>query len=437
MSDPTLALLMFGALFLCVFLGIPVAFSLFGVAVVFGYTVFGFHLGAPLYNAVLQVSSQTLLTAVPAFVFMGAMLDRSGIAERLFRAVQLWLGRLPGGLAVTTMGMASIFAAATGVVGAVEIVIGMMAIPAMMSYGYNKALISGTICAGGSLGTMIPPSLVVVIYASVASLPVGKMFAGMILPAALMVGLFLVYILGRCIIRPADGPPADEADFALPFKEKLAVTASAFVPTFVLIALVLGSIIVGVASPTEAASLGALGAVALSLVYRQFSWSSLYEALRSTIQVTSMIMLVVVFGTMFTNVFRVLGGSSYIQLLVTGSSFSPEVLVLILLAIVFVAGCVLDWVSVVLICAPIFLPIIDRLDVDPLWFAIAFIVVIQTSYLTPPMSPTIFYLRAVAPPEISYWDMYKGIFPFVIIQVFILAIILLFPEVVTFWTGGG
>ena len=431
MGSETLAALMFPLLFLFVFMGIPVAFALIATAFVMALPVFGELASLQIYNQVQNTASQLLLTAVPAFVFMGVMLEASGISERLFRAMQVWLGRLPGGLSLATMTMAAIIAASTGIVGAVEVVIGVMAIPIMMRYRYDRALISGTICAGGSLGTMIPPSIVVVIYAAIANESVGKLFAAVLFPAAIMVVLFLGYILVRAISNPTLAPPVVE-DEGLSFGQKLWISATGIVPAFLLIAAVLGAILLGVATPTEAASVGALGAVLLTMAYGRFSWPVLLDTLNRTLKINCMILLIVAGGNMFAGIFRLHQGNALVQDMVSTLDLSPLGIVGILLLIVFVAGFILDWVSVVLITLPIFLPILAAYDIDPIWFACVMIVVIQTSYLTPPMAPSIFYLRSIAPREITFSDMYRGVLPFIICQLIVLALVFFFPGLATY-----
>ena len=427
MSGETYAALMFPALFLLVFLGIPISFALFGIAFLFGIPIFKDFIGLQLYGSILQTATQYLLSAVPPFVLMGAVLERSGIAERLFKAMQLWLGRLPGGLALATISMAAVFAASTGIVGAVEVVIGIMTIPVMLSYHYSRSLVAGTICAGGSLGTMIPPSVVVVIYASVAQMSVGQLFAGILLPGLIMIGLFLGYSVSRCLLRPADGPPAVSKDDDTPLGQKLWVTLTALLPATALIVAVLGSIMVGIASPTEAASVGALGAILLTVAYGRFNTGMAIDTLKRTLLINCMIMMIVVGGTMFAAIFQVHGGHRLVGNVVDYLDLAPAAMLVMMLLIVFLAGFILDWVSVVLICLPIFLPLIKSIGVDPIWFAVLMIIVIQTSYLTPPMAPSIFYLRSIAPPEIGYRDMYMGVAPFVVCQVLVLVLVVLFP----------
>lgn len=431
MGNEIYAAAMFPLLFLFVFMGIPVAFALIATAFLMAVPAFGSLASLQIYNQIQNTASQLLLTAVPAFVFMGVMLEASGISERLFRAMQVWLGRLPGGLSLATMTMAAIIAASTGIVGAVEVVIGVMAIPIMLRYGYDRALISGTICAGGSLGTMIPPSIVVVIYAAIANESVGKLFAAVLFPAAIMVVLFLGYILFRAIRNPEVAPPiAEEEEISL--GEKLLVTVTGIVPAFMLIAAVLGAILLGVATPTEAASVGALGAILLTIAYRRFSWPVLLDTLERTLKINCMILLIVAGGNMFAGIFRLHKGNALVQDIVASLDLSAFGIVGALLFLVFIAGFILDWVSVVLITLPIFLPILSAYDIDPIWFATVMIVVIQTSYLTPPMAPSIFYLRSIAPTSITFGDMYRGVMPFIICQIIVLVLVMLFPELATY-----
>jgi tripartite ATP-independent transporter DctM subunit len=398
----------------------------------FGFAFLWTKVTGQFHNGLIGVASNFVLAAIPLFVFMGALLERSGIARLLFDAIRLFLGRLPGGLALTTTVMCAIFAASAGVVGAVEIVVGLMAVPAMMKAGYKKDLTAGTVCAGGSLGTMIPPSIVVVIYASLADVSIGDMYAGMIIPAGAMVALFLLYILLRCALDPSSGPgtPASETD--MDFGAKLALVIKAFVPAIALIMAVLGSIFAGVASPSEAAALGALGAVILSVCYRQFNVRMLIESLRQTIVISSMVLMIVVGGVMFTGVFILTGGGQLVRDIVTQNQLSPLMVIALFLFIIFILGFILDWISIVLITIPIFTPLVKSLGIDPIWFGVLVCITIQTSYLTPPMAPSIFYLRAIAPREITYMDMYKGVAPFILLQIATLALVFLWPKSATY-----
>lgn len=431
MADQLLAALMFPMLFGLIFLGLPVAFALIVTAFCFSWLFFGDMAPTQLYRFVERVASNSLYAAIPLFIFMGAMLERSGIAERLFLAMRLWLGRLPGGLALATISMCAIFAAGTGIVGAVEVMVGMMTIPTMMRVGYSRSLIAGTICAGGSLGTMIPPSIVVVIYASQAQLSIGALFAGVMLPGLLMVLLFLGYILARCWLRPQDAPPIASEELDMPTSVKLWVTATSVLPALLLVVAVVGSIMAGIAAPTEAAGVGALGTILLAMAYRRFTLSVLAQALSKSMLITAMVMFIVVGGTMFTSVFQLHGGRALISDTVNALGLTPVQTVFLLLAVVGLLGVVLDWVSVVLICVPIYEPLLRAAGIDPLWFGVMAIVMIQTSYLTPPMAPAIFYLKGVAPPEMTYGDMCRGVAPFVLAQLAVLFCVFFFPSLAT------
>jgi tripartite ATP-independent transporter DctM subunit len=426
-----LALWMFPVLFVLILLGFHVAFSLAGAALIFGYIAFGDIFVWQLVGRVETIATNFILVAVPLFVFMGSLLERSGIAERLFDAIRLWTARLPGGIAIATILMCVVFAASTGVVGATETVVGLLAIPAMLKYRYSKQLISGSICAGGSLGTIIPPSVVLIVMGPLADVSIGRLFAGAMMPGLLLSGLYLIYVLGLCLFRPADGPTSAMGDEPEPsLSEKLAITAKALVPPLLLVVAVLGSILGGLASPSEAAGIGGLGALILSLTYGSLTWTTLAEAVMKTVRITAMIMFILMAGTMFTSVFFSLGGMSTISGFVLGLELSPWWLLLLILLLAFLLGFFLEWISILMIFIPIFTPIVVQVGFDPVWFCILFLVVIQTSYLTPPMAPAIFYLRGIAPPEISIRDMYLGVVPFLAIQGLMVAILMVFPQTI-------
>ena len=434
--DASLALWMFPALMAMIFFGFPVALSLFSVAFVFGAIAFNFSLPAVnLFTQVIDsVASNSILAAVPLFILMGSLFERSGIAERLFEAIHLWTRRLPGGLAVGTVILCVIFAASSGVVGATESVVGLLAIPVMLRYAYDKGLIAGTICAGGSLGTIIPPSVVVIVLGPVADVDVGGLFMGMLFPGLILAALYIIYILVRCSIWPEDGRrlPPDENE--PPLARKLWITAEALLPPLTLIFAVLGTIILGWATPTEAAAMGAFGTIVLTIVYGRLSFSVFKESLVRTLLVTAMILTILVAGNMFANVFTISGGLIGTQRLVEAAQLSGWATLFILLLLAFIAGFVLDLISIILIIIPIAIPLIEKIEfygMDPSqvksWFCVLFLIVIQTSYLTPPMAPAIFYLRGISPPEIKLSHMYKGVAPFIALEVIALALVILFP----------
>jgi tripartite ATP-independent transporter DctM subunit len=426
-----LPFLMLPVAFVLMFLGFPVAFCMMITAVLFGLGVFGPKVIFQFIEKIEDISSNFVLAAVPLFVFMGSMLERSGIADRLFEAIHIWTRRLPGGLALATVLMCIIFAASSGVIGATESVVGLLTIPIMLRYGYNRGLISGTICAGGSLGTIIPPSVVAVVMGPLADVSVGDLLYGMVFPGLIMGVLYLIYILVVCVFNPAYGPRIPPEPGDPNFVEKLWISLRNLVPPVVMIFAVLGSILLGWASPTEAAAIGALCSVLLTMLYRTFTMSGLWEAILKTVRITAMIMMVLLAGTLFTGVFIGAGGINTANKLIVQMQLTPWMLLALMMLILFIAGFFLDWISIVLIFVPIFTPLIKTAGFDPVWFCILFLIMIQTSYLTPPMAPAIFYLRAVAPPVITIQDMYRGVVPFIGLQVVTLVIVMAFPIMVT------
>ncbi|MBL8376496.1 MAG: TRAP transporter large permease subunit [Burkholderiales bacterium] len=430
-----LPFLMLPTAFIFMFLGFPVAFGLMITAVLFGIPVFGDRVVFQFIEKIEDLASNFVFAAVPLFVFMGAMLERSGIADRLFEAIHIWTRRLPGGLAIATIIMCILFAASSGVIGATESVVGLLTIPIMLRYGYDRGLISGTICAGGSLGTIIPPSVVAVVMGPLADLSVGDILYGMTFPGLIMGVLYIVYILVLCILKPAAGPRIPPSPDDPGFTQKLWISTRNLLPPVLLIFAVLGSILLGWASPTEAAAIGALSSVLLTVLYGTFSRANLMEAVIKTVKVTAMIMTVLLAGTLFTGVFIGAGGINTANQLIGEMALKPWTLLALMLTIIFIAGFFLDWISIVLIFVPLFTPLIKTAGFDPVWFCVLFLIMIQTSYLTPPMAPAIFYLRAVAPPAITIGDMYRGVVPFIVLQLITLGITMAFPVLVTWLPG--
>lgn len=428
-----LGLWMFPVLFGLIILGLPIAFSMMCVTLIFGYLRFGDAVVFQLASKVYDVSGNYVLGAIPLFVFMGAMLERSGIAERLFEAIHIWTRRIPGGLGVGAVLMATIFAAASGVAGATEIVVGMLAIPPMIKHAYDNRLIAGTICAGGSLGTMIPPSITVLVLAPIANLPVGDLFAGIMLPGLLMSGLFIVFIILYSWIGPNrasrfvvvdDEPP-------LGMMEIFRITVLALVPPAALIFMVLGTILLGWATPTEAAACGAFGSFALALLHRQMSWEVFVASLYNTLKITAMILLIVLSGNMFAGIFYASGGMHAVQNVLADYGLEGWPAILAILFLTFLGGFLLDLVSIVLLVIPVAMPLVKLYGIDPQWFCVMFLVILQTAYITPPMAPSIFYMRAISPPSISLMDMYRGVIPFIMLELLVLAAVAMFPELAT------
>jgi tripartite ATP-independent transporter DctM subunit len=426
-----LPFLMLPVAFGLMFLGVQVAFAMLLTATGFGLVIFGSAVIHQFIEKIDDLATNFVLAAIPLFVFMGAVLEKSGIADRLFEAIHIWTRRLPGGLAIATVLMCIIFAASSGVIGATESVVGLLTIPIMLRYGYDKKLISGVICAGGSLGTIIPPSVVVIVMGPLANVSVGDLMYGMMVPGLLMATLYLVYIVVLCVLKPSMGPRIPREPDEPSIMQKLSITARNLLPPLAMIVAVLGSILGGLASPTEAAAIGCVCAVLLTAGYGRFKWSEMVDALLKTVRVTAMIMAVLLGGTLFTGVFIGGGGISLANNFITQMALGPEGLLALLLFIIFLAGFFLDWISIVLIFLPIFTPLVTAAGFDPVWFCILFLIIIQTSYLTPPLAPAIFYLRAVAPAEITMKHMYAGMVPFIVLQLVVLSATIYWPQLVT------
>lgn len=425
-----LALYMFPMLLGLIFLGFPVAFSMMLTALTFGLMRFGDVVILQFAQKVDEVATNYVLGAIPLFIFMGAVLERAGIAETLFDAIFMWTRKLPGGLAVAALIMCTIFAAASGVVGATETLVGLLAIPGMMKRGYKHSLVAGTICGGGSLGTIIPPSIPVIVLAPIATLPVGDLLAGIMLPGLMMAGAFILYILLASTLDPTLAP-ADTEEDPRSLGEKLRFTAFALVPPAFLIFTVLGTLFAGMATPTEAAACGSFGVVLLSIFYRRFSARLMFEAALRTVSLTAMILAIVLAGSMFSGVFFASGGMVATRGLLAFLGLEGIWVAVAILGVTFVMGFAMDLISIVLIMMTVAIPILRMNGIDPLWFSVVFLVTLQTSYLSPPMAPSIFYLRSIAPPEMKLSAMYKGVIPFIVCQLTILALLFLFPGLAT------
>jgi tripartite ATP-independent transporter DctM subunit len=423
---------MFPALIGGILTGFPVSFVMLMLAVVFGYSTFSAE--GLLHQAVLkieEVATAQVLAAVPLFIFMGAMFEASGIASRLFDAIHLWTRRLPGGLAVGTVIMCVIFAATSGVVGATETVVGLLAIPPMLRHNYNKGLICGTICAGGSLGTIIPPSVLAVVIGPVASASVGSILIGMFIPGLMLALAYIIYIVVRCWLRPQDGPLVDDGLPVPGMMERVRITGGVLVPPIVVIICVLGSMMAGIATPTEAAAAGAVGTVMLAIGYGRLTPRVLIDSTMRTVRITAMILFIVTCGSIFAAVFVASGGLIAITDTLEALQLGRWGLLAIVMGITFLAGFMLDPLVIILIVVPISAPLITAMGFDLVWFCVLFLVMLQTAYLTPPMAPSIFYLRGIAPPSITLHDMYIGIWPYIGLQLGVLMLLIVFPELVS------
>jgi tripartite ATP-independent transporter DctM subunit len=422
---------MFPALLAGILTGFPVAFVMLALAILFGLQSFG-TIGL-LHQALLkieEVATAQVLAAVPLFIFMGAMFEASGIASRLFEAIHLWTRRVPGGMAIGTVLMCVVFAATSGVVGATETVVGLLAIPAMLRHNYNKSLICGTICAGGSLGTIIPPSVLAVVIGPVANASVGSILIGMIVPGLMLAACYIVYIFVRCLLRPQDGPRVTGEPIP-PMIDRVMLTVKVLIPPVLVIIAVLGSMMAGIATPTEASATGALGTVLLAAIYGRLTWPTLLDSTLRTVRITAMILFIVTCGSIFASIFVGSGGLETIDRLMKATNVGPWGLFGIVMLITFLAGFMLDPLVIILIVVPITAPLIVSAGFDVVWFCVVFLVILQTAYLTPPMAPSIFYLRGIAPPEITLRHMYVGIWPFIGLQLVVLCTIIAFPRCVT------
>ncbi len=423
-------ILMFAGVLIGAFTGFPIAFVLGGLALIFGFIFAGSNVLPTLFFITFKVMKGYVYAAVPLFVFMAVTLERAGLADRLFHVAHLLFGGLRGGLAIATNVVCTMFAATTGIVGATVTSMGLLALPAMLKRGYNKALAAGTVLAGGTLGLLIPPSIAIVIYGPTANISVAKLFFAAFCPGLLLSGLYSIYIVTRCFFQPRLGPAMlKEEREAVSLFGKFYMTLTGMVPVLCLIIAVLGLIFIGIATPTEAAATGAFAAVLLAIGYRKFSWQNLQYATYQTLRITSMVMIVVVGASMFTSTFMTLGGGELIKGLILGLPFSKLGILLVMMLVIFILGMFIDYFAIILIIGPLFTPIAAALGFDVIWFSLLVIMNLQMANITPPFAYAIFYLRGVAPPEVTIGDIYRGVYPFVALQWIGLVIVITFPQI--------
>jgi len=430
---------MFVTLILAITLGHELAFTLAAVATLFGLIDNGFnipHLFFMYANNAWGLFNNYTLVAIPLFIFMAQLLDQSKVAEALFESLYIVLGSVRGGLGLAVVVVCTVFAATTGIIGASVVAMGLLATPALIGKGYQKELTSGIICASGTLGILIPPSIMMVVYGGLTGLKetsVGNLFAGAILPGLILSGLYFAYISLRCLINPKLGPPISKEEASKwSARQKWLMTLKSLVPPLGLILMVMGTILAGIATPTEAAGLGALGAFILALFNRAVSWKMIVKASRATMKTTAMVMTLFIGGMFFSTVFLSMGGGDVVADLFIGSGLNRWLSLAIMMGIVFMMGMFIDWAAILLVTVPIFLPIAMELGFDPLWFAILMCVNLQTSFLTPPFGYALFYFAGVAPPGYTMMHIYRGIIPFVILQVIGLLVIGFFPQLATY-----
>ncbi len=425
---------MFLALTVLLMFGFPVTFTLMGTALCFGLIGFGWSFFNLLPFRIWGVMTNVTLLAVPLFVFMGVMLERSGLAEELLDTMGMLFGRLRGGLAISVVVVGALLGASTGIVGATVVTMGLLAVPTMLKRGYNKELTTGTVSASGTLGQIIPPSIVLVLIGDIVGVPVGDLFMGAVLPGMVLVGLYIFYIILISLIKPKWAPaiPKEELASMSAMDMVKRVGRAMFPPLFLMVA-VLGSIFAGIASPTEAAGVGAVGATILTVANRKFSLKILREVMHTTLQLTCMVFIILVGAAAFGLVFRGLGGDSLVRHFLGNIAHhhGSHFVLFIVMALIFVIGFFLDFIEITFIHVPVLAPIMIEFGYDPAWFCILIAVNLQTSFMTPPFGFSLFYLKAVTPPEISTGHIYRGIIPFVVFQLIGLLIVVFFPELVT------
>jgi tripartite ATP-independent transporter DctM subunit len=432
MSDPVLGMVMLGSFIFVVLLGFPVAFTLMAMGIGFGYLSLGDRVFDLLVQRTYAVMANDVLISVPLFVFMGYVIERANILDRLFRSLQLASGGLPGSLAIATLLTCAMFATATGIVGAVVTLMGLLAFPAMLRAGYDPRLAGGVTCAGGCLGILIPPSIMLILYGATAGESVARLYAAAFFPGLGLALLYALYVLGLAMLRPNVAPKLPASERNLPFLTVLVALVTSFVPLAVLIGSVLGAILFGLATPSEAAAMGALGAILLALVYRALTWERLKESVFLTARTTAMVCWLFVGAYIFTSVFGWLGGHHVIEdIFVNHLKLNTVTFLIVTQLIIFLLGWPLEWSEIVLIFVPIFLPLLPIFGVDPILFGVLVALNLQTSFMTPPVAMAAYYLKGVAPPHVKLTQIFAGCMPFVGLVIVAMAMLYIFPEIAT------
>jgi tripartite ATP-independent transporter DctM subunit len=430
MSEPVLGLVALGLLFAGILTGYPMAFTFIFIALVFGFVGMGERVVNLMQFQFFSLMRNTTLAAIPLFLFMGFILERSGLMERMFMALRLILGRLRGSLYLVVLIVATVFAAATGIVGASVTVLGVMAAPIMRSTGYDTRMSAGAIAAGGTLGILIPPSILLIVMGPVIGVPVSDLFTAAIVPGLLLATVYVVYTLVRSYLDPSLGPPVSTEEIGeTSMGQKLVELLLGVIPVLLIIGFTLGVIIGGIATPTDAAASGALAALVLALVYRRLDWAAFKACVYNTVLLSAMIMFLLGAANFFGAVFSRLGSADLLTDYLLGLPFSPLVMLAIILGIVFVLGSPLEWIPIVLVIVPIFLPTMIEMGYDPLWFSVLIAVTLQTSWLTPPMALSAYFLKGVVP-QWGMGDIYLGMVQFVVLQLFVVGLLVAFPELV-------
>ncbi|MGD9016290.1 MAG: TRAP transporter large permease subunit [Desulfobacterales bacterium] len=429
MSPELVTILMFVSFFLLLALGVPLAWTTGGLGLFFSFVLWGPDSLSIVVLRVWDVMGSFSMIAIPLFVFMGNLLQRSGIAHDLFKAFQVWIGGIRGGVAAATIVLCTILAAMIGTVGADVTITGLIALPFMLERGYNKHMALGSIVAGGALGVLIPPSIMFIIYGVTVGESIGKLFMGGIGPGLLFGGLYIGYILVRCYIRPEDGPAAPEAEWRVPIKEKILLFKSLVLPMLLILG-VMGSIFGGVATPGEAAGVGAFGAVICAAIRRQLTRENLLMSLYDTMKTVGLILWIVFGAMVFIATYTLAGGAEFVKSALVALPLNPWLVLIIIQVILLFLGMVLDIIGITVLLAPIFVPVIKSLGFDPLWFGVLFNLNLQIAYLSPPFGYSMFYLKAVAPPDVSMTDLYRSVVPYMILQIIGMVLCMIFPQII-------
>jgi tripartite ATP-independent transporter DctM subunit len=430
MSIELLTVLIFGTMVFFLLMGLPVAFATGVTGIIFTAIFQGPSAVNVVPTRIFGLMTNYLLDAIPLFILMANILERSGIIEDIYHMVYNWLGWLKGGVATATVAACTMMAAMAGVVGATEVTMGLIALPQMLNRKYDKIMSLGAILAGGTLGILIPPSVMLIVYGMVDNCSIGQLYAGAFIPGFMLSGFYIIYITIRCTINPKMGPPIPKEE-RKSFKELLKLLGPV-VPAGILIFLVLGTIVLGIASPTEAAGVGCLGAFLIALFKRRMNFKSLVTTAENTIKATGMVMWTLFGANIFIALYIMVGGQAFVQSLLLGSGLSPMAIIWVMMGILIFLGMFIDWVGIVMLTVPLFGPIIRQLGFDPIWFGVLFAVNLQISFLSPPFGFSLFYLKSVAPPEVSTMDVWKSSVPFMALQFVGVVLCMYFPDIILF-----
>jgi tripartite ATP-independent transporter DctM subunit len=429
MTDPQVALMMLLLLLVFIMIGFPIAFTLAAMAIFFGYYAMGPHIFELLVQNTYDIMTNDVLTAVPLFLFMGYIVERANILDRLFFSIQVAAKHVPASMAVATLITCAMFATATGIVGAVVTLMGLLAFPAMLKAGYDTKLSSGVICAGGCLGILIPPSVMLILYGATSGTSVVRLYAAALFPGFLLAGLYVLYVVGRAVINPKLAPKLPKEETDVPFFQVFYMLLTSFFPLAVLIMSVLGAILFGLATPTEAAAVGALGALVLAAAYRALTWQRLKEGVFLTARTSAMVCYLFIGSWTFASIFAYLGGEDLIERWVLAMDLTPLTFLLLTQFIIFLLGWPLEWTEIIVIFVPIFLPLLPHFHVDPIFFGMLVALNLQTAFLTPPMAMSCYYLKGIAPPHVQITEIFKGALPFLSMVFIAMVILYMFPGI--------